>query len=122
MSDTSITDALYPKIKKALSNPDNLLRYKKDLDKYMASNTDKYFISGPGMRPIFTETHRQAYLDTVGLSAADVKQAIKDSKHIGNTWKIMSDPFNTANALATRYFAEKKDPEYIKWSQWYLLI
>ena len=122
MSDTSITDLLYPKVQKALSNPDNLLKYKKDLDKYMAANTDKYFISGPGMRPIFTETHRQAYLDSVGLTTVDVKQAIKQSKHIGNNWKIMNDPFNTANALTTRYFAEKKNKEYIKWSQWYLLI
>ena len=29
MSDTSITDALYPKVQKALSNPDNLLKYEK---------------------------------------------------------------------------------------------
>lgn len=122
MSDTSITDALYPKVQKALSNPDNLLKYKKDLDRYMAANTDKYFICGPGMRPVFTDTHKQSYLDNIGLTSADVKKAIKDSKHIGTNWNIMNDPFNTANALATRYFAEKKNKEYIKWSQWYLLI
>lgn len=122
MSDTSLTDSLYPKVQKALANNENLIKYKTDLDKYLSHNADKYFISGPGMRPTFTDTHKQAYLEAVGLTNADVKQAIKDSKHIGNTWAIMNDTFNTANALATRYFAIKKNSEYIKLTQWYLLV
>lgn len=121
-NNSTITSSLFDAVSKSLSNKDMKQTYKNDIDRYIANNTDKYFIIGPGERPIFSDDRKNEYLRVCGLSRDMVKTTLKNSKHVGSDWKIMNEPFNTANALATRHFAVKKDAEFIKLSQWYLII
>ena len=119
---SSIVNALGKTVENGLSNKQNLAEYKDTIDKYLSFNTDKYFISGPGERPIFSNEYADKYITLVGLTRDQVNQVIKNSKAIGSNWYIMNNPFNVANALATRYFAMKNDETYLKYTKWYLLV
>lgn len=119
---SSIVNALGKDVETGLSNKDNLSAYKDMIDKYLAYNTDKYFISGPGERPTFPQEYIDRYINMIGLTKDKVNSVIKNSKSIGNNWYIMNNPFNVANALATRYFAMKKNEDYLRYSKWYLLV
>ena len=109
-------------VSKKLSSKESLTIYKSTIDKYLSANTDKYFVSGPTERPVFSTDQINQYITMVGLTRDKINQTIKSSKSIGDTWHIMNNPFNVANVLATRYFAIKKQSEYIKLSKWYLII
>lgn len=122
MANPSITQQLYPTVEKYLALPENKTKYKSNLDKYMAANTEKYFGIGPNQRPIFSDVHMNDYMSLMGITSADIKKSIKESKHIGSNWTIMNNPFNVANVLALRYFTIKNDKEYIKFTQWYLIV
>lgn len=119
---STIVNALGKNVEKGLSDKGNLNVYKDTIDKYLSANTDKYFISGPGERPIFSTEIADNYIKMVGLTRDEINQVIKNSKSIGSNWYIMNNPFNVANALATRYFAMKGNEDYIKYTKWYLLV
>lgn len=121
-SNSSISDKLYGNVESALSQKKIQERYKQDLDKYLAANSNKYFIIGPGERPIFSDSNINNYIQTIGLDTPSVKKALKEAKNIGSNWNIMNNPFNVCNAMATRYFTIKKNEDFIKLSQWYLLV
>ena len=117
-----LTDKLYKNVETALAQKKNQDKYRENLDKYLSANSDKYFINGPGERPIFSDSNINAYIQLIGLDTLTIKRTLKETKSIGSNWNIMNNPFNTANALATRYSIIKKNDELIKLSQWYLLV
>ena len=117
-----LTDKLYKNVETALAQKKNQDKYRENLDKYLSANSDKYFINGPGERPIFSDSNISAYIQLIGLDTLTIKRTLKETKSIGSNWNIMNNPFNTANALATRYSIIKKNDELIKLSQWYLLV
>lgn len=119
---STIVNALGKDVEKGLSNKNNLSEYKDMIDKYLSNNTTKYFISGPGERPIFSTDMANKYIQLIGLDRDKINKVIKDSKSIGSNWYIMNNPFNVANVLATRYFAIKKDKDFLKYTKWYLLV
>lgn len=121
-NNSTITKSIFDKVSKSLSNKDILKMYKENIDRYLANNTDKYFIIGPGERPIYSTDRMNEYIALCGLTREDVVSTLKSSKNIGSNWVIMNDPFNTANALATRHFAISKNAEYLKITQWYLIV
>ena len=123
MSDSSlITKELYDKVEKSLKNKDTLKTYKDTIDKYLAINHDKYFSIGPLERPIFSTTSSDNYIELVGLTREEISKVLKKSKAVGSGWYIMNNPFNVANVLATRYFLITKNPEFVKFTQWYLIV
>lgn len=123
MSDSSlITKELYDKVEKSLKNKDTLKTYKDTIDKYLAINHDKYFSIGPLERPIFSTTSSDNYIALVGLTREEISKVLKKSKAVGSGWYIMNNPFNVANVLATRYFLITKNPEFVKFTQWYLIV
>ena len=119
---STIVSALGKDVEKGLSIKENLSEYKSMIDKYLSANTNKYFISGPGERPIFSTEYIEKYIRLTGLTKDKVNQIIKNSKSIGSNWYIMNNPFNVANALATRYFAMKNNTDYLKYTKWYLIV
>lgn len=119
---TILLENLYPTIEISLSKPENYKRYKTNLDKYMAVNSDKYICSGPVKRPIFSDIDIDVFLSICGLDRAIIKDALKKTTAIDSSWKIMNAPFNTAVTLSTRYFTIKKDTKMITVSTQYLII
>ena len=117
-----IVKELEETVSKALSSKDNLKDYKETIDKYLSSNTHKYFIPGPGERPIFADEYKNRYISLVGLTSDKIMSTIKNSKDIKSNWNIMNDPFNTALSLALRYFTVKKNEDYIRYTKWYLIV
>ena len=117
-----ITKELEGRVSKALASKPTLDTYKSTIDKYLSMNTNKYFIQGPGERPIFSSDMKNQYIQTVGLTQELITKTIKLSKEIKSNWNIMNDPVNTAIALALRYFLSKKNKDFIQYTHWYLVI
>lgn len=123
MSNSSIiTKELYGRVENSLKGKDVQKTYKDTIDKHLAINHDKYFSIGPLQRPIFSVTNIDNYISLVGLTKEDISHSLKQSKEIGSGWYIMNNPFNVANALATRYFLITKNSNFVKYTQWYLIV
>ena len=89
---STLTDKLYKNVENALSQKKNQDKYREDLDKYLSANSDRYFIIGPGERPIFSDSNINNYIQLVGLDSLTIKRTLKESKNIGANWNIMNNP------------------------------
>ena len=121
-SNTILVDKLYSSVEKSLASKDNLSEYHSNIDKHLAKNSERFFTTSPNERPLFSTEDSNKFIALTGLSADGIKQVLKDSKVIKSNWYIMNDPFNIANSLATRYFAIKKNKDYIDYTIWYLIV
>lgn len=117
-----IVDELGNDVSKALSSKDNLTEYKNFIDKYLAANSNKYFIPGPGERPVFTTEQENKYISLVGLTTDKISKTVKNTKSIKDSWNVMNKPMNIALPLALRYFTMKKNEDYVKYTLWYTIV
>lgn len=121
-SKTFFVDKLSKDVSSALSKQENLNKYKNNIDKFIAANSDKLMTVGPSGRPIFGTTQINDYTNIVGLSTERIKSTLKESSSVGDNWFVMNNPFNIANALALHYFVNKNNAKFIRYTQWYLTI
>lgn len=120
-----IVDSLYSKVEKALSDKDNVKAIKTNFDKYMANNTDAYITTiGPTIRPIFSRSEISKFIQTVGLTEPEIRDAI--NKTIKNKsvkyWYKLDNEIIVANILATRYFEITGNQEYVKLCIGYMIF
>ena len=117
----SLTNSLYDKVNKSLKSKEIQKTYKTNLDTYLASNMDKYFGRGPAHRPILTEEQSSQFISLLGLTPAQINQAVKESKDINPSW-FMANPYVMANAVATRSCLREKNKALTELTVGYLII
>lgn len=105
-SDTLLTK-LYPTVEKSLSIKANEDKLMKTIGAYIDRNMDKLSKPGPADRVPFETRDSEDFIAATGLTTPQIKEAIKESAYIGNTWRIMATPFYTANTMAIRYYTLK---------------
>lgn len=114
MSNTLITK-LYPSVEKTLSVKSNEDKMFKIIGGFVDRNMEKLSKPGPVDRVPFETRDKDGFVEVVGLDNMVIKEAIKESKYINNSWQVMQTPFYTASALAIRYYAikNKKDNAHL---------
>lgn len=120
-----ILDALYSKVDKALSDKNNIKSIKTNFDRYMANNVDAYMSTiGPSIRPIFSNTDISRFIQTIGLTSPEIRDAI--NKTIKNKsvkyWYKLDNEIIVANVLATRYFTIAGNDDYVKMCIGYMIF
>lgn len=102
---------LYPTVEKSLAIKSNEDKMMKTIGDYIDRNMDKLSKPGPVDRVPFETRDSQDFIDATGLTTAQIKDAIKESTYIKNTWRVMATPFYTANTLAIRYYTLKNNKD-----------
>lgn len=109
-----LVNALYPTVEKTISNKEAQNKLVRNISLYFDKNSEIIFDIGMAQRIFFLNTDKEAIYEASGLTQAEIKTAIKNSKYISNTWKILNEPLNTAAALLIRYFAINKKKELLE--------
>ena len=104
MSNTLVTE-LYPIVEKTLSVKANEDKMFKVIGGFIDRNMEKLSKPGPVDRVAFETRDKDGFVEAVGLDNKVIKDAIKESKYINNSWQVMQTPFYTASTLAVRYYA-----------------
>lgn len=105
---------LYPTVEKNLSKPENTKKLKAAVERYLNANVDKLTTIGPVHRIIFSDQDAAPLYEAIGVSDVEVKRIINASPTIKSQWQIMNNPFNSAIALALRYYVLKKNEDMVK--------
>lgn len=105
-----ITD-LYPMIEKGLSKKENTVALKKAVGDYLDRNSEKLTTIGPIHRVMFTDYDMQKLYEAAEVDPKQIMEVLKKNPNIKGHWKIMNNPFNSAIALAIRYYAVKKNED-----------
>lgn len=121
MATKIITTELYPIVERSLQKKENVDKLKKAIEEYLDRNHDKLTTLGPTEKILFSESDKQALYDAVGLEPQQIKNATKKAKNVG--WLINgTHPFNSAAALAIRYFKITKNKNMAKLTMIYLTL
>lgn len=121
MSDKVIVSELYPIVEHNLQKKENVAKLKKVIENYLDKNHDKLATLGPTQKILFSESDKQALYDAVGLEPQQIKAITKKAKNVG--WLIDGvHPFNSAAALAIRYFKITKNKNMANLTMIYLTL
>lgn len=121
MSDKVIVSGLYPIVEHNLQKKENVTKLKKVIENYLDKNHDKLATLGPTQKILFSESDKHALYDAVGLEPQQIKSVTKKAKNVG--WLIDGvHPFNSAAALAIRYFKITKNKNMANLTMIYLTL
>lgn len=121
MSDKVIVSELYPIVEHNLQKKENVAKLKKVIENYLDKNHDKLATLGPTQKILFSESDKHALYDAVGLEPQQIKSVTKKAKNVG--WLIDGvHPFNSAAALAIRYFKITKNKNMANLTMIYLTL
>lgn len=105
---------LYPLVEKALSKKENTVKLKQAVNDFLDRNNEKLTTLGPIYRIIFSPEDMNKLYDAIEVNPLAIKSMIKKSSVIKGQWQIMNNPFNSAIAMAIRYYKLKKNDEMVK--------
>lgn len=108
---TILVDALYPTVEKTASSKEVQTKLFKHIAMYFDKNSEIVHDIGIAQRMFFLNSDKEAIYEATGLTQSQIKLAIKNSKYISSSWKILNEPLNTASALLIRYFTINKKKE-----------
>ena len=103
-----LTDKLYKNVETALAQKKNQDKYRENLDKYLSANSDKYFINGPGERPIFSDSNinncefQKTKLENLDLSDKEFTNLKIDSQKLKGLILNMNQALIIANLLGIK--------------------
>lgn len=103
-----IISDLYPIVEKNLSNTNNIRKLNLAIAKYFDRNSEILYDTGLTNKLFFLETDKEAIFEASNLDKTTIKNSIKKSSYIKDSWKILNEPLNTASVLILRYFTIKK--------------
>lgn len=104
-----IVDNLYAKVVKNISKPDVKRKLAKAISEYFDENSEIINDIGISKRLFFLNKDKEAIFEAAGLDPKEIKDVIKQSEYISDTWKVLTEPLNIAAALLIRYFTISKD-------------
>lgn len=109
-----LVNTLYPIVEKSISNKDKQKELINHIGMYFDKNSEILFDIGMAQRLFFLNSDKDAIYEASGLTQSEIKTAIKNSKYISNTWKILNEPLNIASVLLIRYFTIHKQKEMLE--------
>jgi len=118
----AILERLYPIVDKHLSSTSNQKAMLTNIGQFIDKNMEYLSTSGPCYRITISDKVKTEFYESLGLDEAKIKETIKSSGYIGNSWAIMTNPFYTACAVAIRYFIMKNKPDNVKILSFYLCV
>ena len=104
-----LTSSLYEIVRKNLSSTKAKTELSKEISNYFDKNSDIINDSGIANRLFFLNSDKEAIFTASGLEPNQIKAVLKQTKYIGDTWKILNEPLNIAAAMMIRYFSITKD-------------
>lgn len=104
-----LTSSLYETVRKNLSSTKAKSELSKDIANYFDKNSDIINDSGISNRLFFLNSDKDSIFKASGLEPNQIKAVLKQTKYIGDTWKILNEPINIAAAMIIRYFSITKD-------------
>lgn len=108
-----ILQHLYPLVESGLSKKENTELLKKGIEDYLNRNIDKLTTIGPIHRTVFSDMDMSYLYRAIEVDPLKIKEIINKSPTIKGQWQIMSNPFNSAIALAIRYYTIKNNPSMV---------
>lgn len=102
---------LYPLVEKGLNKKENVKKLKEGINNYLDRNNEYLTTIGPTKKPMFTDTDMTVVYNAIEVGPKDIKIIINKSSTIKGQWQIMNNPFNSACALAIRYFKLNKNDD-----------
>ena len=108
----TLLNKLYPSVEENLSNPNNVKKLIKTIQKYADSHSDILNSVDMSQRLIFSDKDKNVIYEVTGLEPSIIAKAVKESPIIKSTWRIATNPFYISSLLAARFFElNKKKPE-----------
>lgn len=108
----TLLNRLYPVVEETLSNPNNVKKLIKTIQKYADAHSDILNSVDMSQRLIFSDKDKNVIYEVTGLEPLVIAKAVKDSPIIKSTWRIATNPFYISCLLAARFFElKKKKPE-----------
>lgn len=121
MATSMIVDALYPKVKSALSSKQNQDHFNRIVNDYVDKNIEKLSTIGPTKRTLFTDADRNKVYELIGLTAGQIETVAKkcDAAKVGVN---AGNPFNIIMTLIIRFFKINKNTKYTNSGVLYLAL
>lgn len=121
-SNKAILEDLFPIVTKQLSTVSNEKLMLSTIGKFIDRNMELLSTSGPCYRITISDKDKSDFYESIGLNETMIKQTIKNSSYIGNSWAIMTNPFYTACAVVIRHYIMKGKKENMNLVSFYLCI
>ena len=103
------------------STVENNIKQKKIMDelfihisKYFDYNSDKIFNALMTEKVLFLNSDKESVYTASGLNPSQIRDTIKKSEYIKDTWRILNEPLNTASILIIRYLTIAKKHDELK--------
>ena len=119
--DKCILEQLCPVVDKHLTQSNERIMLS-TIGKFIDRNMEYLSTSGPCYRITISDKDKIDFYQSIGLTEVQIKESIKNSSYIGNSWAIMTNPFYTACAVVIRNALMKKKTEVVKIVSFYLCI
>lgn len=109
--DRVLVTELYPLVAKGLSKKENTAHLKHGIEEFLNRNMERLTTIGPIYRIVFSDYDMGHLYKAIEVSPEEVKALINKSKVIKSQWQIMNNPFNSAIAMAIRYYKVNKNED-----------
>lgn len=121
-NDKAILNELYPTVANHLKSPSNEKRLMMTVGGFVDRHMEQLSTSGPCYRIVITDRDKNEFYEALGVSEERVKEVIKHSSYISNSWAIMSNPIYSGCAVAIRYFIVNNKKENVKLLSFFLCV
>lgn len=106
-----LTTKLYPIVYSNMQNKNVERELLINIGKYFDRNSDVLYDTGCTNKLFFLDDDKEVIYKACNCTKSEIKDIIKESNYIKDTWKILNEPLNTAFVLLIRYYTIKKDSE-----------
>lgn len=105
---------LYPLVEKGLSKKENTQKLRIAISNFLDRNNEKLATIGPLNQIIFLGDDIDILYKCIEVEPQFIKDIIKKSSTIKSNWQIMNNPFNSAIAMAIRYYKLSKNEDMVQ--------
>jgi hypothetical protein len=121
-NDKVILEQLCPIVESHLKSQSNEKSMLASIGKFIDRNMEYLSTSGPCYRITISDKDKTDFYTSIGLNEVMIKDAIKRSSYIGNSWAIMTNPFYTACAVTIRHFINVGKNANVKLLSFFLCV
>ena len=121
-NDKVILEQLCPIVESHLKSQTNEKSMLTSIGKFIDRNMEYLSTSGPCYRITISDKDKTDFYSSIGLNEVMIKEAIKRSSYIGNSWAIMTNPFYTACAVTIRHFINVGKAANVKLLSFFLCV